>query len=293
MPNDTAVFDASANASHLQIGYCTNVHAGADLLATRANLEKYALAVKNQVSPDRPMGVGLWLSAEAANDLLQHQLIETFAEWLNDVGLVPFTLNGFPYGDFHADVVKHGSIRPDWTDIPPRRYTESLIEIQDRLLAPRVEGSISTLPLAWGAPPPADEQWSSFADHFRQSLAAGTTGTRAWTADIRLPGARARLCASAQRRCGPILRRTTCWQTATSSRCGVTCESATTSVTARSCSRTSSTYWSVTGRGNPGRQGANILGDRPATGGDRREGASGCHRAVARFHRQTVTCTRP
>ena len=158
MLNDTAVFDASANASSLQIGYCTNVHAGADLLATRANLEKYALAVKNQVSPDLPMGVGLWLSAEAADDLLQHQLIQTFAEWLSEVGLVPFTFNGFPYGDFHADVVKHTVYQPDWTNPLRRQYTENLIEIQDRLLAPGLEGSISTLPLAWGTPPPAGER---------------------------------------------------------------------------------------------------------------------------------------
>ena len=168
MLNDTAVFDASANASSLQIGYCTNVHAGADLLATRANLEKYALAVKNQVSPDLPMGVGLWLSAEAADDLLQHQLIQTFAEWLSEVGLVPFTLNGFPYGDFHAEVVKHKVYLPDWADSRRLLYTENLIEIQDQLLAPGLEGSISTLPLAWGSPPPAGEQWSAFVDHLRQ-----------------------------------------------------------------------------------------------------------------------------
>ena len=44
-------------------GYCTNVHAGATLEATRANLERHALEVKAEYSPDRPMGVGLWLSA--------------------------------------------------------------------------------------------------------------------------------------------------------------------------------------------------------------------------------------
>jgi hypothetical protein len=168
MPNDTAVFDASTNAAGLQIGYCTNVHAGADLLATRANLEKYALAVKNLISPDRPMGVGLWLSSEAANDLLQHRLIETFADWLLNVGLVPFTLNGFPYGDFHADVVKHAVYQPDWTDIRRLRYTESLTEILDRLLPPGIEGSISTLPLAWGATAPSSDQWAVFAEHLRQ-----------------------------------------------------------------------------------------------------------------------------
>src|SRR5438034_10952623 len=89
-----------------QIGYCTNVHAGADLETTRANLEKYALAVKRQVSPDSPMGVGLWLSANAAEKLLRERKTEEFAAWLRKVGLVPYTFNGFPHGDFHQAVVK-------------------------------------------------------------------------------------------------------------------------------------------------------------------------------------------
>ena len=42
-----------------ETGYCTNVHAGADLPQTRANLERFALDVKRQVSPSAPMGVGL------------------------------------------------------------------------------------------------------------------------------------------------------------------------------------------------------------------------------------------
>lgn len=168
MIDDTTLFDSSADATEFQIGYCTNVHSGADLLATRANLEKYALAVKQQVSPDGPMGVGLWLSAGAADDLLHHELTEAFADWLQQVGLVPFTLNGFPYGDFHADVVKHAVYQPDWTDLRRIRYTENLIQILDRLLAPDAEGSISTLPLAWGHPPPEASQWAAFADSLRR-----------------------------------------------------------------------------------------------------------------------------
>src|SRR5438045_3265847 len=35
----------------VQLGYCTNVHAGVGLDQTRANLERYALAVKRRFSP--------------------------------------------------------------------------------------------------------------------------------------------------------------------------------------------------------------------------------------------------
>src|SRR5262245_26679909 len=90
----------------IQLGYCTNVHAGVDLEQTQANLERFARVVKRRFSPQAPMGVGLWLSASAARGLLDGQRLPPFAAWLAEVGLVPFTLNGFPYGDFHRRVVK-------------------------------------------------------------------------------------------------------------------------------------------------------------------------------------------
>jgi hypothetical protein len=148
MQNDTA---SSGPPASTRVGYCTNVHAGPDLLATRANLEKHALAVKQQICPTEPMGVGLWLSAQAAADLLDQGLVEAFAAWLREVGLVPFTLNGFPYGDFHGPVVKHAVYRPTWTEAARVQYTRWLIQILDRLLPPGMEGSISTLPLEWGS----------------------------------------------------------------------------------------------------------------------------------------------
>jgi hypothetical protein len=142
----------------IPVGYCTNVHAGATLEETRANLERYAVAVKRRFSPTAPMGVGLWLSASAAQKLRYENRIAEFAAWLHDAGLVPYTFNGFPYGDFHQAVVKHNVYLPTWTD--PRRtgYTRDLIAIQHALLPLGMAGSISTLPLAWGEPRPSTEQ---------------------------------------------------------------------------------------------------------------------------------------
>ncbi|MFL5341299.1 MAG: metabolite traffic protein EboE [Gemmataceae bacterium] len=139
-----------------QIGYCTNVHAGADLATTRANLEKYALDVKRRVSPNGPMGVGLWLSANSADTLQREGLGAEFRAWLNDVGLVPYTFNGFPFGDFHSDVVKHRVYEPTWWDAARFSYTAGLIAIQNGLLPPGMNGSVSTLPIAWGHPRPPD-----------------------------------------------------------------------------------------------------------------------------------------
>lgn len=144
-----------------QIGYCTNVHAGEDLESTRANLAEHALAVKESVSPDAPIGVGLWLSATAARKLLATAGVAEFAAWLANVGLVPFTLNGFPYGDFHKEVVKHDVYRPPWCDPQRLEYTLDLIEIMDALLPDGAEGSISTVPLMWGTPRPNDAQMAA------------------------------------------------------------------------------------------------------------------------------------
>ena len=141
-----------------QIGYCTNVHAGVDLETTRANLEKYALAVKRRVSPDAPMGVGLWLSANAAANLMQNQGTEVFAAWLREVGLIPYTFNGFPYGDFHQTVVKHRVYEPTWWEPERLNYTLNLIDIQDAILPKGMAGSISTMPIAWGNPVPTQNQ---------------------------------------------------------------------------------------------------------------------------------------
>jgi hypothetical protein len=140
------------------LAYCTNVHAGADLARTFANLERYALAVKARFAPEEPMGVGLWLAASAARDLRDTARRTDFADWICQRGLVPFTLNGFPYGDFHETVVKHRVYQPTWWEPARIEYTLDLIAILDSLLPPGKEGSISTLPIAWGSPPPSREQ---------------------------------------------------------------------------------------------------------------------------------------
>jgi hypothetical protein len=73
------------------------------------------------------------------------------------VGLVPFTFNGFPHGDFHQKVVKHEVYLPTWADEERLAYTLDLITIQHELLPAGMDGSISTVPIAWGTPTPTDE----------------------------------------------------------------------------------------------------------------------------------------
>lgn len=133
------------------LGYCTNVHAGVTLDAVRANLLAHALPVKQRVSPDAPMGVGLWFAYDAAVELLEAQdKIKDLRDWMADRGLLAYTLNGFPFGDFHEPRVKTRVYEPTWAMRERYDYTLALATILSELLPDDAEaGSISTLPLGW------------------------------------------------------------------------------------------------------------------------------------------------
>lgn len=149
------------------LGYCTNVHAGADWATTQQNLSRFAVAVRDRVSPHEAMGVGLWLSNSAAETLEDPPAAEGFRVWLAAHGLRPFTLNGFPYGDFHQPVVKHRVYEPSWLDRRRVEFTQRLATLLARLLPTGQGGSISTLPICWGTPGPTPEQLACAAANLR------------------------------------------------------------------------------------------------------------------------------
>ncbi|MSR29262.1 MAG: hypothetical protein EXS03_06790 [Phycisphaerales bacterium] len=139
------------------LGYCTNVHAGATLSATLAALDRHATAVRAIVAPNGLLPIGLWLSSRAANEVRNDaDGTKRLRDWLASRGLVVFTMNGFPYGDFHAGSVKKAVYEPHWGDVRRALYTMALADIlaeilPDATVAPDIalEGSISTLPLGW------------------------------------------------------------------------------------------------------------------------------------------------
>ncbi len=136
------------NANRI-LSYCTNVHAGNDYASTLKNLETYAVAVKALVSPHAPMGVGLWLPASTAREIIDNDRIAELRDWLDARGLCVVTMNGFPYGDFHQTVVKHEVYKPTWADEERLDYTMQLVRILGGLLPKDASGSISTLPIGW------------------------------------------------------------------------------------------------------------------------------------------------
>lgn len=156
----------------VHLTYCSNIHPGETWAETRANVRDQITAVKARVAPEQPFGVGLRLSAAAAEELRQTAgELERFADELRQRGLYVFTINGFPYGRFHGTRVKEAVYRPDWREPARLRYTQTLAEILARLLPAGVEGSISTVPGGFGAELAAEAAREQVAQRLRHCAA--------------------------------------------------------------------------------------------------------------------------
>ncbi|MCP5559682.1 MAG: metabolite traffic protein EboE [Verrucomicrobiaceae bacterium] len=130
----------------IHLGYCTNIHRGESWEETWRGLRDYTLRVKDRVSGGAPYGIGLRLSAQAAQELSAPGKLDEFRAWLDGNGCYVFTINGFPYGAFHGTRVKEQVFKPDWSKKERLDYTNLLFDILVKLLPPGVSGSVSTLP---------------------------------------------------------------------------------------------------------------------------------------------------
>lgn len=129
--------------------YCTNIHPGDDWQQTFESLEQYVLKVKNEISPNAPFGIGLRLSNKASEELGQGDTLRTFKTWLADKQLYVFTMNGFPYGNFHKERVKDMVHAPDWTTDERVQYTMRLFDQLAFLVPNGLSGGISTSPISY------------------------------------------------------------------------------------------------------------------------------------------------
>jgi sugar phosphate isomerase/epimerase len=136
-----------AGAQHLgHLTYCTNIHAGETWPEVLAGLRTHLPPIKAAVAPGQPLGVGLRLSAEAAEGLDEPAAFAEFEAFLDEGGYYVYTINGFPYGAFHGQRVKEGAYRPDWSQAPRLTYTNRLANLLARLLPAGMTGSVSTVP---------------------------------------------------------------------------------------------------------------------------------------------------
>ena len=129
--------------------YCSNIHPGETWDEVFTNLQQYLPVLKGKLSPKAPFGIGLRLADVAARELLTGETFTQFQDWLNQQDLYVFTLNGFPYGGFHRQVVKDRVYAPDWSKPERVEYTLRLVRILAALLPAGMDGGISTVPLSY------------------------------------------------------------------------------------------------------------------------------------------------
>ena len=128
------------NGQHL--GYCTNVHPYETVDGMLAALERHAVPLRARLGLTGPLGVGLWLPAAVARALRSDPA--PLRARLSALGLYAFTVNAFPYGDFHGERVKDDVFRPSWAEPERLHYTLAAAEVLAGLLPEGEAGSVST-----------------------------------------------------------------------------------------------------------------------------------------------------
>jgi hypothetical protein len=129
--------------------YCTNIHPGESWEEIFGGLKFHIPSIKQSVCPKQPFGIGLRLSNKAAVELSDTEKLNAFQQWLHKHNLYVFTINGFPYGEFHYTVVKDQVHQPDWSTNQRLDYTKRLFTILNQLLPKDTEGGVSTSPISY------------------------------------------------------------------------------------------------------------------------------------------------
>lgn len=138
-----------ADGSDVHLTYCSNIHAGESLTEIMDNIVRHIPLIRENLKIDKPFGLGLRLSARAAQDLTTRGAMEEMLQILAQQNCYVFSINGFPYGPFHGTRVKEDVYLPDWKDRERLRYTNMLADLFCEFLPDGQTGSISTVPGAF------------------------------------------------------------------------------------------------------------------------------------------------
>jgi len=128
------------------LGYCGNVHPVRtfdDLIAT---IRGPAKRVRDLVGAD--IGYGLWMPADVLEQVTDDDT-KRLRDAMGESGLVPYTFNAFPYGDFHGEVVKKRVYEPAWDDPQRADFTLSAATLLSGIVPEGELCTISTLPIGW------------------------------------------------------------------------------------------------------------------------------------------------
>ncbi|HEV7298583.1 MAG TPA: metabolite traffic protein EboE [Tepidisphaeraceae bacterium] len=139
--------------SELPLSYCTNVHPGRSIAEVNAGLDRYTVDIRNRFG--HPLAAGLWLASPVVSELAaSDEKLRAFAAGVQARRLPCYTLNAFPYGDFHSERVKDRVYLPDWSQPARAAYTRQCAQVLAQLMPAEItDGSISTVPLAFKGHP--------------------------------------------------------------------------------------------------------------------------------------------
>lgn len=148
------------------ITYCSNIHPGEGWETTFTNIKKYVPKIQKEVSVNFPFGIGLRLSNNASEALALGDNLSDFKKWLTENNCYVFTMNGFPYGNFHNTIVKDQVHAPDWTTNERLVYTKRLFNQLDSIIPNGISGGISTSPISY-------KHWFSSKNDISNALKKG------------------------------------------------------------------------------------------------------------------------
>ncbi|NLF94465.1 MAG: metabolite traffic protein EboE [Oligosphaeraceae bacterium] len=131
--------------------YCLNVHPGESWQEQFQAVQTYPARIKKLLGITQDFGLGLRFSASSAAFLRSHPAaIAEMRDFCAGEGLYPFTVNAFPYGEFHRQPVKRSVYLPDWSSPERLQYSLDAAAVLAQLLPAGLSwGSISTMPLAY------------------------------------------------------------------------------------------------------------------------------------------------
>ena len=124
------------------------MHPGLTVAEVESGLAEFTVPTKERFGD---LAAGLWLARPVVSELLEAPTaLDSFANRLSESGLLCYTLNTFPYGNFHDTRVKENVYIPDWTTQDRYDYTLDCARVLARLMpGDGTEGSLSTVPLGF------------------------------------------------------------------------------------------------------------------------------------------------
>lgn len=156
-------------AGKLLVTYSMNVHPSETLEEVRSAIREYAAPLAGRISSGAPFGLGLRLSAQAARELRRDaSAVDSLGELLDRHRLFVFTLNGFPYGGFHAVRVKEKVFSPSWLQRERVQYTKDLAEVLVALSSGETLLTLSTVAGGFAPRRPVARQLQLFLSNLVQ-----------------------------------------------------------------------------------------------------------------------------